>query len=61
MQKVSVGTDEATWEERVDYAKNYVPTRQHQSNVLAAGCLISVMAILYTTIGFVIGYVIRGL
>ena len=35
--------------------------RQHQSNVLAAGCMISVMVILYTTIGFVIGYVIRGL
>jgi hypothetical protein len=35
--------------------------RQHQSNVLAAGCLISVMAILYTSIGFVIGYVIGRL
>ena len=35
--------------------------RQHQSNVLAAGCMISVMAILYTSLGFVVGYVIGRL
>ena len=60
MQKVSVGTNGATWGE---IATELKASRQPppQSNVLAAGCLISVMAILYTTIGFVIGYVIRGL
>jgi hypothetical protein len=60
MQKVSVGTDGATWE---DVATELRVNRQPPpaGHVLAAGCMISVMALLYTTIGFVIGYVIRGL
>jgi hypothetical protein len=52
-----------TWDDVAAEIKANQHRRQPppQSNVLAAGCLTSVMAILYTTIGFVLGYVIRGL
>lgn len=50
------------WSDVVKNSKTVTtPSTDRQASVLAAGCLLSVMAVIYTTIGFVIGFVVRGL